>query len=455
LCYNTTKIRRSQGLKVYKTAKLEILGSHIIEPTIRIYREALSFIIDVCYKEKAGWLTLEGKNRCSYIEKLIHATSKNPNPKYVEFDKKFYKMPTYLRRAIINQAIGIVNSYLALCDRYIDKKTKALSEGKKFTDKPPRLSYNHYSFPALYKNGMFDNFDIDGTCHIKLFIDNDWKYINIAFDKKALCSSKTFRFDGYTMDSPSLVFKSKRFYLNVPFYKNVELSKEQDIVIGVDLGITNSAVVSAVMKDGTVIDRLFINQPKEKDHLKYQLDRLNKANIMSSHKNKKPNIWRKINNLITAIATQTANDIVDFAEKNNAKVIVFEHLHFKDRKSDKKKKKLRSKKQYWTKSRIQEIVKNKAHSMGIRFSRVDARNTSALAFDGSGYVRRNPKGDIATFTTGKIYHADLNASYNIAARYFLRELERAKVPVRIDRTSQTLDTLINLAMRPHHPSKVA
>lgn len=441
-------------MKVYKTAKLEILGSHIIEPTIRIYREALSFIIDVCYKEKAGWLTLGGKNRNNFIEKLIHATSDNPNPKYIEFDKKFYKMPCYFRRAIVSQAIGIVNSYLALCDKYIDKKTKALHEGKKFTHKPPRLSYDHDSFPVLYKSRIFDNFDIDGTCRIKLFIDNDWKYVDIAFDKRALYSSKTFRFDGYTMDSPSLVFKSKRFYLYVPFYKNVELSKEQDIVVGVDLGITNSAVVSAVIKDGTVIDRLFINQPKEKDHLKYQLDRLNKANRMSGHKNKKPNIWRKINNLIGAIATQTANDIVDFAKKNNAKVIVFEHLHFKRRKGDKKKK-LRSKSQYWTKIRIQEIVKNKAHSIGIRFSRVNARNTSSLAFDGSGYVRRNTKGDIATFTTGKIYHADLNASYNIAARYFLRELERAKVPVRIDRTSQTLDTLINLAMRPHHPSKVA
>jgi transposase, IS605 orfB family len=442
-------------LKVYKTAKLEILGSHIIEPTIRIYREALSFVIDVCYKEKAGWLTLGGKNRCSYIEKLIHATSDNPNPKYVEFDKKFYKMPTYLRRAIINKAIGIVNSYLALCDRYIDKKTKALQEGKKFTDKPPRLSYDHSSSPVLYKGNMFENFDINGTCRIKLFIDNDWKYVDISLDNKSLYSSKIFRFDGYIMDSPSLVFKSKRFYLYVPFCRNVELSKEQDIAIGVDLGITNSAVVSAVMKDGTVIDRLFINQPKEKDHLKYQLDRLNRAHRISGHKNKKPNIWRKINNLIGAIATQTANDIVDFAKKNSAKVIVFEHLHFKKKKGDKKKKKLGSKRQYWTKIRIQEMVKNKAHSMGIRFSRVNARNTSALAFDGSGYVRRNTKGDIATFTTGKIYHADLNASYNIAARYFLRELERAKVPVRIDRTSQTLDTLINLAMMPHHPSKVA
>ena len=441
-------------MKVYKTAKLEILGSHIIEPTIHIYREALSFVIDVCYKEKAGWLTLESKNRLTQIEKLIHATYENPNPKYIEFDKKFYKMPTYLRRAVINKAIGIVNSYLSLCNRYIEDKTKALQEGKKFTHKPPRLSYDHSSSPVLYKGNMFENFDLNGTCRIKLFIDNDWKYVNIAFDKRALYSSKTFRFDGYTMDSPSLVFKSNRFYLNVPFYKNVELSEEQEIVVGVDLGITNSAVVSAVMKDGTVIDRLFINQPKEKDHLKYQLDRLNKANRMSGSKNKKPNIWRKINNLITAIETQTANDILDFAKKNNAQVIVFEHLHFKKKKGNKKKK-LGSKRQYWTKSRIQEIVKNKAHSMGIRFSRVDARNTSALAFDGSGYIRRNPKGDIATFTTGKIYHADLNASYNIAARYFLRELERAKAPVRIDRTSQTLDTLINLAMMPHHPSKVA
>lgn len=297
-------------------------------------------------------------------------------------------MPTYLRRSIVSKAIGIVISYLSLYDRYIEDKTKALQEGKKFHHRPPRLSYDHYSFPVLYKDGMFENFNIDGTCRIKLFIDNDWKYVNIAFDKRALYSSKTFRFDGYTMDSPSLVFKSKRFYLSIPFYKDVELSKEQDIAIGVDLGITNSAVVSAVMKDGTVIDRLFINQPKEKDHLKYQLDRLNKANRMSSSKNKKPNIWRKINNLLTAIATQTANDIVDFAKKNSAKVIVFEHLHFKNRKGDKKKK-LRSKRQYWTKIKIQEMVKNKAHSMGIRFSRVDARNTSALAFDGSGYGSNN------------------------------------------------------------------
>ena len=142
-------------MKVYKTAKLEILGSHIIEPTIRIYREALSFVIDVCYKEKASWLTLGGKYRYNLIEKLIHTTSDNPNPKYVEFDRKFYKMPTYLRRSIVSKAIGVVISYLSLYDRYIEDKTKAFQEGKKFHHRPPRLSYDHHSFPVLYKDGMF------------------------------------------------------------------------------------------------------------------------------------------------------------------------------------------------------------------------------------------------------------------------------------------------------------
>ena len=44
---------------------------------------------------------------------------------------------------------------------------------------------------------MFENFDIDGTCRIKLFIDNDWKYVDIAFDKRALYSSKLLSLNFY------------------------------------------------------------------------------------------------------------------------------------------------------------------------------------------------------------------------------------------------------------------
>jgi len=52
------------------------------------------------------------KSRCSVVEKLIHQTSKNPNPKYSYFGKRFYKFPSYLRRAAIEFAIGQVSSFL-------------------------------------------------------------------------------------------------------------------------------------------------------------------------------------------------------------------------------------------------------------------------------------------------------------------------------------------------------
>ena len=75
------------------------------------------------------------------------------------------------------------------------------------------------------------------------------------------------------------------------------------------------------------------------------------------------------------------------------------------------------------------------------------------AFDGSGSVTRDDnKHALATFTTGKQYNCDLSASYNIGARYFIRELlkslpateesrVKAKVPDAGRRTSCTLSTL--------------
>jgi len=59
----------------------------------------------------------------------------------------------------------------------------------------------------------------------------------------------------------------------------------------------------------------------------------------------------------------------------------------------------------------------------MRVSRICAWNTSRLAYDGSGAVTRDWKNhSLCTFQTGKRYNCDLSASYNIGARYFIREL---------------------------------
>ena len=110
----------------------------------------------------------------------------------------------------------------------------------------------------------------------------------------------------------------------------------------------------------------------------------------------------------------------------------------------------------WRKNGIQKMAAHKAHRLGIRISHVCARGTSALAFDGSGEVVRDVDNhSLCTFKTGKRYNCDLSASYNIGARYFIRELLKplsekeasliqAKVPECGRRTSCTLDTLRKL-----------
>jgi len=92
----------------------------------------------------------------------------------------------------------------------------------------------------------------------------------------------------------------------------------------------------------------------------------------------------------------------------------------------------------------------------MRISRICAWGTSRLAFDGSGRVERDKDNfSLCTFKNGKRYHCDLSASYNIGARYFIREIlksepamarlpDKAKVLCYGTGTTRTLSTLIRL-----------
>ena len=152
------------------------------------------------------------------------------------------------------------------------------------------------------------------------------------------------------------------------------------------------------------------------------------------------------------LSKKVAPAIVRYAVSVGADVIVMEHLDFKGKKPKYKKQRLHM----WRKRDIQKIVMHQAHRSGIRVRFVNARNTSRLAFDGTGEVVRD-KNNMARcrFSSGKQYNSDLNASYNIGARYFIREYLKpfsatdrssllAKVPEVERRTICTLSTLISL-----------
>ena len=171
-----------------------------------------------------------------------------------------------------------------------------------------------------------------------------------------------------------------------------------------------------------------------------------------------PRLWARANGINDEIAVKTARFIIEVAVLYNADVIVFEHLDLKGRKRGSKKQRLH----LWKARRVQSIVTDQAHRLGMRVSHVNAWNTSRLAFDGSGRVLRGRQSEktggsysVCEFQNGKVYNCDLNATYNIGARYFIRTLlkslpatERlameAKVPACAKRSTCTLSTLISL-----------
>lgn len=420
-------------MNVISSYKVKIKDmNHCFNETIYMYQEAISFFMDVCHKEWSLLQNLPSLKSVALMEKLTLVSEKRPSVPY-DFNEHFYKMPCYLRRAAIAQAIGAYSSWFSNHENW-----KKNPEGAE-----PRLQLDRHTMPAFYKGNMYKRINGD-TAQIKIYYHNDWVWQTVHFRKQDV---KYIQRHCSTMQecSPVLVHKGKCWYLNFAFKQKVELN-ETDIqkqkVCAVDLGLNNDAVCSVMDAEGTVIARRFIRQAIEKDHLYTVLNRIRKQQQHGARRCKA--LWSIVDNINREISRKTAGDILSFAYEYNVDVIVFEYLDTKGKKKGKNKQKL----SLWRKKETQRIVEHRAHRLGIRISRICAWNTSRLAYDGSGYVNRgeymqNGKEkhnySICVFQSGKQYHCDLNASYNIGARYFVRELLKSD-SVRRRLPSQTKDS---------------
>ena len=403
--------------------------------TLEVYRRAVDFLIDVCLNEWTEISGLEGQlRRVNHTEKLIHRTKKNPSPRYERFDVLFYKLPSYVRRSAIADALGLVSSHKTNHNNQKAKRPRAGS-----------------AYPCMYRDGMYTR-EGEYTARLKVFIRNTWDWITVTLNKQDVDYLKR-RFGRIEDCAPYLVKHGRKFSLRFAFREQAVLSDRpvfEKVAISVDLGINNACVISAMKADGTILGRHFLSLPGETDSLRKAIGRIKKAQKHGARR--MPRLWALAQGINKDIAVKTAKFIVDTASRYDADVIVFEYLDLGGKKRGSKKQKLA----LWKALDVQNMVTVKAHVLGMRVSRVNAWETSKYAFDGSGTVTRD-RGNysMCTFASGKRYHADLSASYNIGARYFIREIlktlpERvrhaleAKVPQAAKRSTCTLSTLISL-----------
>ena len=424
-------------MEITSSYQAEILTNVDMKNTVQIYRKALAFFIDVCNKEWTNISPIDTQQkRQRYVERLIHPTKSSPNPKY-PFDIKgseYYKFPSYLRRAAINNAIGAVSSYRSNYKNWADNDMYKKDAPKN----------------AKYPKGM--NPGGDNVRWLKLYQNNDWVWVPVKLRKTDIKYIDKCWCLYSDVSAPILEKRHSKYYLRFSFTKVINLTDtpvKKQIVCSVDLGINTDAVCSIMDADGTILARKFIDFPSDKDRMYRAMNRTRRKQSEYGPKSAR-GLWAYVKRLNEDRAKKISAAIVEFASQHSVDAIVMEHLDFKGcRKRGSKAQRL----SMWNHGIIREKVEQKAHLLGIRIATICAWKTSALAFDGSGSVTREDNNHaLATFTTGKRYNCDLSASYNIGARYFIRELlkslpateesrVKAKVPDVGRRTSCTLSTL--------------
>jgi IS605 OrfB family transposase len=431
-------------MKIVSSYGIEIRNMNkIFMPTVAVYNNAISFCIDVFENEWSDIECFDRMKRKQYAENLIHNT-KNNKAKYEGFDTRFHKMPSYMRRAVINTALGYLSSYHSNLDNWYDNNCQGT---------PPTLQRHLNQFPTFYKDNMYSECDGD-TVKLKIYKDNDWKWITVKLKHTDMQYIRK-HLSGTKMSVPTLEKKHHKWFLRFAFEEDVKLKDNKDTILAIDLGINTDATCSVMRKDGTVLARKFINFAGEKDQLTHTLNKIKGVSQKyGSHNTTK--LWRYAKFKNEELARKIAKTITDYAVEQNVDVIVFEYLNTKGKKQGRKRQKLHM----WKKNSIQKYVEHKAHRQGIRVSRICAWGTSKLAYDGSGRVLRGKDAGFSTyelckFSNGKIYNCDLSASYNIGARYFIRELEKstsakkwsliqAKVPECAKRTQCTYNTFVEI-----------
>ncbi|MBS6454471.1 MAG: transposase [Holdemanella biformis] len=431
---------------MYSAYKVKIKHyNHIFKDTISVYRTAVDYLIQVCLENWDSIISYEKLlEKQRFVETLIHQTKDNPVVTY-DFDTQFYKFPSYLRRGAISEAIGKVSSYKSNLANW-----EANPQGK-----VPSVPKAGYIYPTMYRKGMYEQ---TGTyqAQIKVYVRNTWDWITVNLRKSDIdyinryCQTRK-------QCAPTLQKRGKEWFLDFPFEEKVKLCNAdvtQQTILAVDLGINTAATISVMSSDGTILGRHFCRLSKEIDHLMHSINRIKKAQQHCNYKT--PRLWARAKGINHDISVKTAQSIIDVAVLYNADIIVFEHLDRKGKLRGSKKQKLHM----WRSQEVQAITTNKAHRLGMRISHICAWGTSKFAYDDSGMVLRGKDADLATysvckFTNGKIYNCDLSASYNIGARYFIREILKsldeslrldieAKVPRCSKRSTCTLSTLISL-----------
>lgn len=429
-CY-TVDIKSQYIFKDGQAVGIRRVDEAVMKATRTACLDALKFCVNAFLSDWDSLEELSCLMRKRRGDLLIHST-KNNIAAYQGFDESFPYLPSYMRRAIVADALGIVSSYVSNHRNW--ERLSVFERGSE-----PKVGY-----PTAYELTFYDQDRIlnlsEGSVGLKLYSGKEWKWYYFRIgesDARYIAKMAASR----KLLSP-VVEKSKgRYRIRFCFEESRKLIQNEDpfvyTVLAVDLGINAPASWCVMTAEGSVHARGVIRLVGDEDRLRHAI---NRKRMYQQAGKKSHSIYRRLKHANELLAINTAREIIKTAVLYDVDCIVFEHL---DLKGSKVGRRMKERLHLWCADNIQDRVELHAHRNGMRISRVCAWGTSMLAFDGTGRVQRGMDAGLGSysvcrFQTGKIYNCDLNASYNIGARYFLREYKKLPGCPELPKTSRCI-----------------
>lgn len=299
--------------------------------TIAAYRRAVRAL---CRLVMVHWPEIAtARSRCQAVEFLFHITAKRRVVRYALLDRMIGKMPSYLRRAAIEHALGAVASFLSNWDNWIDGQVG--SRQRTLGARAPRLGLsNVYPSPyggnlVLYGRGL-------RTVQIKLLAARgQWR-----FSDQIPVKGQFKRVNPLAVrmgQSPSLIMRGAKVKLACPVavrppscLANEAFVASDQRVCSIDVGINIAATAAIIDSTGTVIARRFLTCGRHNA----RRDAL--AGVIASRQSLSGRVCRgerhcvalhrRVEGLNLDAARQLASALAAFAAQHGAKAFVIEDL---------------------------------------------------------------------------------------------------------------------------------
>jgi putative transposase len=423
--------------------------------TERLFNLVAAFYFEVIAAHEAV-LDLPNKEALTALEKLTHATKKNPHP-VMPLCEVAADVPAMFRRAAIHAALGSARSFYTHLSKWRRDRERATAKGKKWTKRPPVPPRTWNKSTVLYAGQWKER---EGS-HIllKVWTGTVWSWLKVRLTGRQIPA-------GVELGSPSLVRRGRTWWLHTPvenpfstpakIEKQVTTNKDTKIC-AVDLNLDEHLAVCTIQTvEGTILSTKFISGGRWINGLrKLQLGRLarnrSRTGIIARGQQDNADLWRHIRDADENLSHLVGARIVQFAKEQGASLLVFEHLGKLKPEQGKYSKRGNSKRAFWMKGRIFQFAKYKAWNCGIITSRVNPRNTSReCARCGKEVVRYAAGQPLEGYTPGAPLvlcpkcgmkgHADRNASLvigkRLVARYQNAQEEKPPTPLETERESK-------------------